>query len=96
MFKNAAPETFDEENVNKLCVVILQNKKKLREIDRKMVSLHSTYSGSGIEHGHIHNHNYKKTRRKKFQTRIPDLDLLTRTSWTDAEIARQQISKVSI
>ena len=94
LFKNAAPETLDEENVNKLCVVILQNKKKLREIDRKMVSLHSTYSGSGIEHGH--NHNYKKTRRKKFQTRIPDLDLLTRTSWTDAEIARQQISKVSI
>ena len=65
--------------------------KKLRE---NMVSLHSTYSGSGIEHGH--SHNYKKTRRKKLQTRIPDLDLLTRTSWTDAEIARQQISKVSI
>ena len=96
LFKNAAPETsFDERNVNKLWMLW----EKLREIDRKklrenMVSLHSTYSGSGIEHGHIHN--YKKTRRKKFQTRIPDLDLLTRTSWTDAEIARQQISKVSI
>ena len=32
LFKNAAPETFDEENVNKLCVVIL------REIDSKKIT----------------------------------------------------------
>ena len=57
-----------------------------------MVSLHSTYSdGRDGQHGH---HHYKYKRRKHKHPVIPDLDLLTRTSWTDAEIGSIQIKKV--
>ena len=55
-----------------------------------MVSLHSTYSGSGAD-SHGHHHHFKKRKKKD---RIPDLDLLTRTSWTDAEIGILSIKKV--
>ena len=57
-----------------------------------MVSLHSTYSGSGAD-SHGHHHHFKKRKKKD---RIPDLDLLTRTSWTDAEIGRLSIQKVRL
>ena len=56
-----------------------------------MVSLHSTYSDGRDGHGH---HHYKYKRRKHKHPVIPDLDLLTRTSWTDAEIGSIQIKKV--
>lgn len=52
-----------------------------------MVSVHSTYTDS-----HTHGHHHVKKRKKVVRN---DPDLLTRTSWVDANVAYTQILKVN-
>ena len=55
-----------------------------------MVSVYSHYNHEHNNHGHHHQHLKKRTKVKR-----SDPELLTRTSYVDANVAQLEIKKVS-